>query len=123
MAGNKGKLLGRDAILAADDRPWKDVPVPEWGTSQAVRVRTLNGLERDAFDAAMYDGRVKGALPNVRASLVAACAIDAQGVRLFSDGDAEALAQKSALVLDRLYDAAAALNGIGQTKIGELEGN
>ena len=38
-------LLSKEQILAAEDLPHKDVPVPEWkGT---VRVRALTGFERD----------------------------------------------------------------------------
>lgn len=114
-------LLSRDAILAANDIRTVDVAVPEWGG--AVRLRTLTGAERDAFETASVrtSGKhVHTNLVNLRARLVAACAVDEHGARLFSEADVKALGTKSSAALDRLFDAARKLSRIGEDDVAEL---
>lgn len=106
-------LLGRDAILAANDLPSLDVDVPEWGGT--VRVRMLTGAERDAFEAStvVQKGKdIRTNLVNLRARLVALCVVGDDGQRLFTEADAEALGQKSAAALNRVFTAAQTLNGL-----------
>ena len=45
-------MLNREAILSSVDLPKELVSVPEWGGD--LYVRTLNGTERDAFEASMH---------------------------------------------------------------------
>ncbi len=118
------KLLSRDAILQAQDLPFEDVEVPEWGG--AVRVRGLTGAERDAFEQSIVETRGKNTrmnLKNIRAKLVALCVVDEQGNRVFSDDDAEALGRKSAAALDRVFEAAQRLSGLRKEDVEELAGN
>lgn len=117
-------LLSRDAILDVDDRDYEDVAVPEWGGT--VRVTALSGTDRDAYEAAMADAKGKPAgvrLQNFRAKLVSKCLIDADGSRIFSDSDVKALGGKSAAVLDRLFDVATRLSGMGKRAVEDAEGN
>lgn len=44
-------VLTREAILSADDLPAETVDVPEWGGK--VRIRTMTGSERDAFESSL----------------------------------------------------------------------
>ena len=44
-------ILNKAAILAAEDLKTETVAVPEWGGE--VRVRTLTGTERDAFESGL----------------------------------------------------------------------
>lgn len=113
--------LSKDQILAADDLTVWDVDVPEWGGT--VRVRSLTGTERDAYEASIV--QVQGntrklRMENARAKLVALCLVDDQGERLFSDKEAAALGAKSGKVLDRLFDVAAALSGLSTEAVEEL---
>jgi hypothetical protein len=120
----KLKALSKADILGADDLPREQVNVPEWGG--AVHVRSLTGAERDDFEASMFEGQGKKARmnsKNLRARLVALCVVDADGERIFADGDVEALGRKSAAALDRVFSAAQRLNGFTQADIEELEGN
>jgi hypothetical protein len=114
-------LLNKDLILAADDLETVDVDVPEWGGS--VRLRTLTGGERDKFESDMIDQRGKSNkmnLVNLRARLVALCAVDEGGKRMFGDNEVTKLGAKSAAVLDKLFVAAQKLNGMTQQDVEEL---
>jgi hypothetical protein len=112
--------LGRDAILSADDRPVELIAVPEWGGDVAVRGCTA--AERDSWEAHVLKGR-DTATPMIRAALVVRCLVDDAGVRLFADADADAVAAKSARAVDRLYDVAARLSGIGAGSAADAEKN
>jgi len=113
--------LTRDAILQAEDLERRTIPVPEWGGD--VLIRALTGAERDAYEASMHQQRGKEMirnLANVRAKLVAKCAIDEDGNRLFTDQDANALGRKSAAALDRVFEACAELSRLTDEDIDEL---
>jgi len=114
-------LLSRDAILAADDREYEVVPCPEWGGE--VRLRSLTGAERDAYEQSLVQTRGKSRemnLRNARAKLVALCAVDESGNRLFSDQDVAALGRKNAKPLDRLFDVARRLSGLSEDDVDRL---
>jgi hypothetical protein len=117
-------MLDRDAILAAEDKPNEILEVPEWGGS--VRIRTMSGEERDAFEEAMIQGRGRNRrvnLHNIRANLTAQVLVDEEGARLFTQADIVLLGQKSARALDRIYDAASRLNGLSEKDVEDLAGN
>ena len=114
-------LLSRDAILAADDREYEVVPCPEWGGE--VRLRSLTGAERDAYEQSLVQTRGKSRemnLRNARAKLVALCAVDENGNRLFTDADVNALGKKNAKPLDRLFDVARRLSGLTEDDVDRL---
>lgn len=114
-------LLDRSAILAAPDLAHEDVPVPEWGG--VVRIAAFSAAARDSFELWVVQSRQKGSFVNVRAALVARCAVDAEGRRLFSDSEVEALGAKSAAALDRLFEVAGRLNRVTEGDIEDLEKN
>jgi hypothetical protein len=114
-------LLSKDAILSADDLPTEDVEVPEWGGS--VRVKALAGKDRDAFEASMQQQRGKEYvrnMANVRAKLVAKTVVDENGERMFAENEINALGQKSAAALDRIFEVAAKLSRLSDDDIEEL---
>ena len=117
-------LLSKTAILAAQDLQTEDVEVPEWGG--AVRLRSFNGRERDAFEASMVrgDGRDRRVdLTNRRARLVGLTVIDESGQRLFTDEEADLLGAKSGAALDRVFAIAQKLNGLSGSDVEELSKN
>lgn len=126
------KLLSREAILAANDRPFEDVEVPEWGG--IVRVQGMTAGERSKWEAS-YQKRHKDrsgkttievdwdAQLSFRERLVAMSLVDEAGGRLFSDSDIKALAAKSAAAMERIVNVANRLNGVSQDDMKELEGN
>ncbi len=117
------QLLTKEQILAAQDLPTEDVDVPEWGGS--VRLRTLSGAERDRWEESRIEQRGKSRktnYQNITASLIALCAVDSEGKRLFSEAEVHALGRKSAKVLGRLFDACRRLNGLSEEEVEQLAG-
>jgi len=114
--------LSKEAILAADDTRTEEVEVPEWGGS--VLVRGMTGRERDEFESSMLiqaAGQTARELRNTRAKLVAKCAVDDDGARLFTDGDVTALGEKSAAALVRVFEVAARLSGLDEEDVAARE--
>ena len=115
-------FLTRDQILAADDMPTREVAVPEWGGT--VRVRTMSARDRDALELAALQAREDNtSVDNIRARFAAACIIDDKGGQLFGLGDIEALGNKSAAALNRVYEAIAELNLIRPDDIEDAAKN
>lgn len=117
-------FLSRSQIVAASDLPVQVLEVPEWGGY--VRIRALTGFERDAFEASVQPppqarGRIAQMnLDNIRARLVSLCMIDEQGHRLFPEEYCEALGQKSAKALDRVFKSCQKLCGLTQEDVDFL---
>jgi len=120
------KVLSAEDILGAADFTCEFVAVPEWANGDAragVWVRSLSGTDRDAFEAAVYAGGKRN-LTNVRARLCALCMVGAdQRTRLFSDHQAQALGQKSAAALDRVFNVACRLNALSARDVENLAKN
>jgi len=117
-------VLGRDAILAAQDIQQEVLPVPEWGGD--VIVRALSGTQRDAFEAGVVEQRGKDTkmnLVNIRARLVALSVVGEDGKPLFSARDIPALGKKSARALQRGWDKARELSGLSDDDVEELAKN
>lgn len=116
--------LTREAILAAPDLAFEDVPVPEWGGK--VRVRGMTGTERDAWEAALLEERTDDKRKNernIRATLVSLTVVNAEGQRLFTEADVGALGKKSVRALQRVYDVAQRLSRVSRNDVKELAGN
>lgn len=117
-------MLTRDQILAVNDRQTETVAVPEWGGD--VLVSIMSGAARDAWEAGLVTRKGNKAEPNLqnmRARLVAACVVDQDGNRLFSDADADALGSKSSAALDRVCKVAQRLNGLTDDELEAAKGN
>jgi hypothetical protein len=108
-------LLDKAAILAASDLKTVDVDVPEWGGT--VRVRSMTGTDRDAFESSLVtigeDGARKPDMTNFSAKLVAMTLVDPDGKLMFGADEVAHLAGKSAAALQRVFEAAQKLNGMG----------
>jgi hypothetical protein len=111
-------MLNRDAILKASDLKTVDLDVPEWGG--AVRLRTMTGFARQEYyrTTATKDGTPK----NVMEALIVACAVDDKGDPLFTSADISALANKSSLAINRVFEKAAELNGLTQKAVDDIAG-
>lgn len=106
-------LLDKAAILAADDMAYEDIEVPEWGGR--IRVRSLTGAERDAYDAESWRRSQKPgstALDDFRIRRVAKAIIGEDGKRLFTDDEISLLGKKNGSVIDRIDDVVVRLSGL-----------
>lgn len=117
-------LLTREQILQANDLPKEQVDVPEWGGT--VCVRALTGAERDAYEAQCLEKRGKNYvanLRNLRAKLSALSLCDDGGNPLFTEDDITQLGGKAAAALDRIFEVAKRLSGLGSEDVEELAKN
>ena len=116
--------LNREQILKADDIQTEEVQVPEWGGS--VLVRGMTGAERDRYEEAVVQQNGKNTkvnMRNARARLMAMTVVDEKGDLMFATTDIELLGQKSAAALQRVFEAATRLAGIGDEDLDELSKN
>lgn len=114
--------LTRADILAADDAKFGEVDVPEWGGK--VRIRTLTGTERDLVDEYRQEAYEKSKKKfGIRAALCSMAICDENGKCVFSPQDLEALGRKNYDALNRVFEAAWALNGMGEQAIEDAAKN
>jgi len=114
-------VLKRDDILQADDIKRELVPVPEWGGD--IYVKGMTGAERDKFEGSLVIMRGKDKqmnMSNIRAKLASMTICDENGKRLFNENDVQALSQKSAAALQRVFEVAQKLSGISDEDVEEL---
>lgn len=119
------KKLTREMILNCDDLKTQEIEIPEWGGT--VTIRMMTGRERDAFEASIVDskgGTRAMKFDNIRAKLVAKTVIDPDTKELmFTVADVEALGNKSAAALDRIFSASQKLSKITEEDVEELVKN
>lgn len=120
----------RDQILAAQDANKEAVSVPEWGLESGLFIKTLSARDRDQWETSMVSVDVgrqakvrKVNLANMRARLVVLTLVDADGKRVLGDEDADALGEKSAAVIARLFDVAQRVNALSADEVKALEKN
>src|ERR1044071_3879213 len=99
------KNLTAAEILASDDLETADMEIPEWkGT---VRFRVMTADEAIKFQDTLNTPSKK----NAWVKILASCAVDANGERLFTDKEMDALKQKSTAVFLRMQRFLLKLNG------------
>lgn len=111
MGLSKSSILA--AINAASDIKVEKLAVPEWKTD--VYLKVLSGTERDAFEAAYSDEKMK----NFRVRFLVLTLCDEAGERLFDDEQVTILGKRSALVINRLFEASWKLNMLSQEAVDE----
>jgi hypothetical protein len=107
-----GGFLTREQILSAEDLPTEDVDVPEWGGH--ILLRVMPGSDREEFEGSVLEDREDKSTREFRTKLVAFCAVDSAGERLFTIEHVEKLGRKNGKVLDRLADVCLRINGMGK---------
>lgn len=116
--------LTADDVFKADDLKREKVDVPEWGGY--VFIQTMMGADRDLYEASCVverSGQYEQTFDNMRAKLIARCAVDDDGKRIFSEKQVVLLGKKSAKALDRLFAAAQKLNGLSNADLEDLAKN
>lgn len=114
-------VLNRNDILKANDSLKQLVKVPEWGGE--IWVRGMTGAERDKLEASVVQQRGKDTnvnMTNIRAKIASMTICDENGKRLFKEEDIQALSQKSAAALQRVFVIGQKLSGLGDDDIQEL---
>ncbi len=117
-------FLTREQIADVDDVDYDVVPCPEWGGD--VRIRSIRGTQRDAYEQSLVEQRGNSRqmnLRNARAKLIILCAVDAEGRPLFTSEDLRMLGAKNAKPLDRLFDACRVIAGLGDDDVERLTEN
>lgn len=123
-------FLTKDRILAVQDIPYRDVPVPEWSEDPSnpdlVRVAGLDAKEASSFARKLVQLDGKGNIKefhteNFLADLLQRCLVDEEFKPLFSKQDLEALGRKSAVVMKRLGEVAQELSGLNEEAQKEAE--
>ncbi len=114
-------FLTREAIIAAQDRKYAVVEVPEWGGT--VRLRSLDAAQA-LHQETVVSKRQKGdAKVNPLASILAVSIIDENGAQLFNEKDMHELDKKNPGVLIRLVGELKKLNQLDSTEVGEDVGD
>lgn len=118
-------LLTREQVVACDDRRYETIPIPEWGGE--VRVRSLTEPEYHAYRDSVMMRAGKDREVNeltMRACLVAACVVDADGKTIFTvddlTGGKDPSKAKSAHAIAIIWKVAARLCGMDDDDIGEI---
>jgi hypothetical protein len=111
--------MNREQILAKRTTRVVPIEVPEWGGT--VHLRGLTVGERDRIDQFVQDAKQK--LAGFRSLVLSLCLCDADGKRLFNDGQRAELDTIDAGVAERLFTAAMPLAGIAPSDLKDLEGN
>lgn len=111
--------MNADALKEFDDLPPHKVKTPEWegaGFADSF-VRLMGAKERIGLLSFNQDkdGKASEALEDATIYRFAALVLcDEKGVRLFGDGDLDALSNKNPEVLKRIVEEARQYNGIGE---------
>lgn len=117
-------MLKRQDILAAQDLPRAEEPVEEWGAGATVALRAITAAEFDRFQLSLAARRNDpDGMHNMRCRFLVFCLIDEAGQRLFGDDEADLLGAKNRAPIERLYEKAQALSGLGPKAIEEAEKN
>lgn len=101
----------RDSIFAKDDIPSESVDIPEWDVT--LEVRGMTGADRTRLlESAVNTKTGEVDLKVIYPDVVILCTYDPEdGLRVFEDGDRDALMSKSANAIDRLANAGMRLSG------------
>lgn len=115
--------LTKGEILNAEDKTIERIELPEWGEGAHAYVQTLASIERDALEESMTQKEGGVSLHNFRAKLAVKTLCDAEGNRIFDDGEEMLLGRKSSKALGRIFDVATRLNGLSEKDVEELAKN
>lgn len=128
-----GKYLTAEAILKANDLPYEDINVPEWGG--IVRVRGATALEASEYSESMVvrkktknkegddDTEIEINPLNSQCKLVVRCVVDEDGNRIFKDEDAASLGKKNTRAVERVFRRVQELSGMTKKARDEIVKN
>ena len=116
----------RELLLSQPDLKSLPVATPEWPELDGqIYVRSLTAAERSHFEMSMdFDphGNPRKT-DNIQTRLAVLAMVTAEGDRIFEEDDVNALARKSASALQKVFTAAAELNGLSDESTKALAKN
>jgi hypothetical protein len=105
----------RKRLFGAKDIRIKSIEVPEWGGTYYVRV--INGKARESFEEALAaEQRMK----NFRMKFLILTLCDEDGATILTDADIDFLGERSSVVINRVFDAAWAINGFTKEAVDAM---
>ena len=105
----------RKRLMGANDTKVQPIEVPEWGGTYYVRV--LDGKSREAFEEALSaEQRMK----NFRARFLVLALCDEDGKQFLADADIDALNERNAVVLNRVFEQAWTINAFTKEAVDAL---
>lgn len=117
-------LITRDFIYSVNDLPREKVEIPEWG-GKHVFVQPMTSEARDAYEVSLMEKQENGesvfSMSNLRAKIVAACACNENGERIFSELDVPMLGKKNGAAIDRIFSAAKKINALTDDDVEEIK--
>ena len=118
-------VISKEQILNVKDYDVREVDVPEWGGM--IRLKSMSGKERDAFESKCLTRNKGGKIFNVdglKALLITCVVMNPDNDELmFTSDDIENLNKKSAKVINQLFEVASEMNGLGKEAVDELVKN
>lgn len=102
-------------------RQVEDVPVPELGNGAVVPVWGMTPRERTEFEDRL--SRNKKGKASIRERWVVECCRNDDGTKIFNPTQIEQLGQRSAVVVERLVNAALRLSGVTGEDLEKLVKN
>jgi hypothetical protein len=99
----------RDIILAADDRKRTLLDVPEWDGVR-ITLRSMTAAQNEAYVTRVIQEKRTDA----RELLISLTACNDDGTLIFSEDDVKKLGEKDDQVIQRVFEAAQAVNGLGK---------
>lgn len=113
------KFLTREQILSSQDLETEEVDA----FGGKVLVKSLTAAEREELRKDMGTDEKEMDLLLIQMKLVSLCIVGENRKRLFSEEDIGVLAKKSAKELDKVFEVAQRLSGLGKQGTEEIEKN
>lgn len=111
-----------EQILAIDDADVRQVVVPEWG-GITVRVACMSAADRAIIERDFSGKRASADPAGFRVAILSACLQGDDGCHLGPSDMIARLLNKSAVAIERLFDAACEVSGLAAGADKEVEKN
>jgi hypothetical protein len=117
------QLMERSAFVGKATRRYVTVTIQDFGS---VRIQSLSEREAADYDTQNLDQRGrwrKRLAAGARRRLIALCLVDADGNRLFTDSEADDLADMDGRIADAIYEECVAHCGFRADQVEAAEKN
>lgn len=101
---SKNGFVGRDAFVRPALRRYREIDVQDFGR---VRIQSLTEREMSAYQSGFLNKHgepVQGKIAEMRRRIIALCVVDADGKRLLTDQDADAIGNGDSAVMGKIQE-------------------